>query len=141
MIAAVRTLYPGFESTLSITIKITPQGRVFYCGGARNLLPLAYERPAPNTRTKGLKTGKNREFLQKTVFLGNFYTTHDRTHPQNFGIFTLFHTKIPYKNNREFFVTYQGIINEYQGTLFQAPATRNEPKYTNIPHFDIAVCL
>ena len=41
------------------TLKITS-------GGARNLLPLAYERPAPNTRTKGLKTGKNREFLQKT---------------------------------------------------------------------------
>lgn len=44
-------------------------------GGARNLLPLVYERPASNIRTKGLKTGKNREFLQKTVFLGNFYTT------------------------------------------------------------------
>ena len=55
-------------------------------GGARNLLHLAYERPAPNTRTKGLKTGKNREFLQKMVFLGNFYTTHDRTRPQIFGV-------------------------------------------------------
>ena len=44
-------------------------------GGARNILPLAYERPAPNTRTKGLKTGKNREFLQKTVFFWQFYTT------------------------------------------------------------------
>ena len=41
-------------------------------GGARNLLPLAYERPAPNIRTKGLKTGKNREFLQKTVLLAIF---------------------------------------------------------------------
>ena len=81
-------------------------------GGARNLLPLAYERPAPNTRTKGLKTGKNREFLQKTVFFRQFYTTYDRTRPQIFGIFTLFHTKIPCKNNREFFRTYQGIISE-----------------------------
>ena len=44
-------------------------------GGARNLLPLAYERPAPDIRTERSKTGKNREFLQKTVFLGNFYTT------------------------------------------------------------------
>ena len=58
------------------------------------------------------KTGKNREILQKTVFLGNFYTTQTRTRPQNFGIFTLPHTKIPYKNNREVFGTYQGIINE-----------------------------
>ena len=81
-------------------------------GGARNLLPLAYERTAPNTRTKGLKTGKNREFLQKTVFLGNFYTTQTRTRPHIFGIFTLSRTKIPYKNNREFFGTYQGIISE-----------------------------
>ena len=44
--------------------KQTPQefcGDLFIPGGARNLLPLGYERPAPNTRTKGLKTGKNRE--------------------------------------------------------------------------------
>ena len=72
-------------------------------GGARNLLHLAYERPAPNTRTKGLKTGKNRDFLQKMAFWGNFYTTHDRIQPQIFGIFTLPRIKIPYKNNREFF--------------------------------------
>ena len=44
-------------------------------GGAKNLLPLAYERPAPDIRTKGLKTGKNRDFLQKNGILGNFYTT------------------------------------------------------------------
>ena len=50
------------------TLKITS-------GGASNLLPLAYERPAPDIRTKGLKTGKNREFLQKMAFGGNFYTT------------------------------------------------------------------
>lgn len=84
-------------------------------GGARNILPLAYERPAPNTRTKGLKTGKNREFLQKMAFLGNSYTTHTRTRPQIFGIFTLSRTKIPYKNNRDFFITHQEIISEYQG--------------------------
>ena len=84
-------------------------------GGARNLLPLAYERPAPDIRPKRSKTGKNREFLQKTVFLGNFYTTYDRTRPQIFGVFTLPRTKIPYKNNREVFGLYQGIINEYQG--------------------------
>ena len=88
-------------------------GWVFILGGARNLLPLAYERPAaPNTRTKGLKTGKNREFLQKMAFLGNSYTTHTRTRPQIFGIFTLPRTKIPYRNNREFFGTQQGIICE-----------------------------
>ena len=82
-----------------------PQGHVFYCGGARNLLPLAYERPASDIRTERSKTGKNREFLQKTVFLGNFYTTQTRTRLQIFGAFTLFHTKIPYKNNRDFFET------------------------------------
>ena len=95
--------------------KQTPQeisGDLFITGGARNLLPLAYEKPAPNTRTKGLKTRKNREFLQKMVFFRQFYTTHDRTHPQIFGIFTLFHTKIPYKNNRVFFGLCQGIISE-----------------------------
>ena len=36
----------------------------------------------PTIRTKGLKTGKNREFLQKMAFLGKFYTTQTRTHPQ-----------------------------------------------------------
>jgi len=61
------------------------------------------------------KQGKTGNFLQKTVFLGNFYTTYDRTRPQIFGIFTLLCTKIPYKNNREFFGTQQGIISEYQG--------------------------
>ena len=81
-------------------------------GGARNLLPLAYERPVPDIRPKRSKTGKNREFLQKMTFWGNFYTTQTRTRPQIFGVFTLFHTKIPYKNNREFFRTYQGIISE-----------------------------
>ena len=87
------------------TLKITS-------GGARNLLPLAYEKLAPDIRPKRSKTGKNREFLQKMAFWGNFYTTHDRTHPQIFGIFTLPRTKIPYKNNREFFGLYQGIISE-----------------------------
>ena len=51
-------------------------------GGARNLLPLAYEKPAPDIRTKRSKTGKNREFLQKTVLLAIFYTTQTRTRPQ-----------------------------------------------------------
>ena len=74
-------------------------------GGARNLLPLAYERPAPKTQTKRAKTGKNREFLQKTVLLAIFYTTQTRTRPQIFGIFTLPRIKIPHKNNREFFGT------------------------------------
>ena len=83
------------------TLKITS-------GGTRNLLHLAYEKPAPNTRTKRAKTGKNREFLQKTVFFRQFYTTHDRTHPQIFWTFTLPCTKIPYKNNRDFFGLYQG---------------------------------
>ena len=87
------------------TLKITS-------GDASNLLPLAYERPAPKTQTKRAKTGKNREFLQKMAFLGNSYTTHTRTRPQIFGIFTLPRTKIPYRNNREFFGTQQGIICE-----------------------------
>ena len=51
-------------------------------GGARNLLPLAYERPSLNIRTKWSKTGKNREFLQKMAFFGIFYTTQTRTRPQ-----------------------------------------------------------
>ena len=56
-------------------IKCPAGGHFIIPGGARNLLPLAYEKPAPNTRTKGLKTGKNREFLQKTAFFRQFYTT------------------------------------------------------------------
>ena len=87
-------------------------------GGARNLLPLAYERPAPKAQTKRAKTGKSREFLQKTVFLGNFYTTQTRTRPQIFGIFTLPRTKIPYKNNRELY--------------FSPHSTQNKPKCANI---------
>ena len=43
-----------------------------FSGGASNLLPLAYERPAPDIRPKRSKTGKNREFLQKTVLLAIF---------------------------------------------------------------------
>lgn len=66
-------------------------------------------RPSHNQNSQNRKkTGKNRDFLQKIAFFGNFYTTHNRTPPQIFGVFTLFRTKIPYKNNREFFVTYQG---------------------------------
>lgn len=84
-------------------------------GGARNLLPLAYEKPAPNTRTKWLKTGKNREFLQKTVLLAIFYTTQTRTRPQIFGIFTLPRIKIPYRNNREFFYNITGKSNVTSG--------------------------
>ena len=64
-------------------------------GGARNLLPLAYERPAPDIRPKRSKTGKNREFLQKMAFFGIFYTPQTRTRPQIFGIFTLPRIKIP----------------------------------------------
>ena len=80
------------------TLKITS-------GGARNLLPLAYERPAPDIRTERSKTGKNRDFLQKTVFFGNF-TQLRLERARRFSVFfTLFHTKIPYKNNRDFFET------------------------------------
>ena len=74
-------------------------------GGARNLLPLAYERPVPNTRTKGLKKGKNREFLQKMAFWGNFYTTQTRTRPQFSKHLRPTLPKNPYKNNREVFGT------------------------------------
>ena len=53
-------------------------------------------RPSHNQNSQNRKkTGKNREFLQKTVFLGNFYTTYDRTRPQIFGIFY----PIPHKNS------------------------------------------
>ena len=89
---------------------------------------MAYERPAPDIRMKGLKTGKNREFLQKTVLLAIFYTTQTRMCLQTFGVFTLPRIKIPYKNNREFFVTYQGIISEYQGILFQPPPHTKQTK-------------
>ena len=84
-------------------------------GGARNLLPLAYEKPAPDIRKERLKTGKNREFLQKMAFFGNFYTTQTRTRPQIFGIFTLPAPKFPTKITGNFFGLYQGIISEYQG--------------------------
>ena len=69
----------------------------------------------PTYDPNGQKQGKTGNFCKKRVFWGNFYTTYDRTRPQNFGIFTLPRTKIPYRNNREFFGLYQGIINEYQG--------------------------
>ena len=104
---------PGFRGKRNIPWDY--RGMSYIPGGARNLLPLAYERPVPDIRPKRSKTGKNREFLQKTVFLAIFYTTQTRTRPQNFGVFALPRTKIPYKNNREFFGPYQGIICEYQG--------------------------
>ena len=74
----------------------------------------------PRHKRNGQKQGKTGNFCKKRYFLGNFYTTQTRTRPQIFGIFTLPRTKIPYRNNREFFGLYQGIINEYQGidTLF-----------------------
>lgn len=56
-------------------IPLNYHGMFYITGGARNLLPLAYEKPAPKTQTKRAKTGKNREFLQKTVLLAIFYTT------------------------------------------------------------------
>ncbi len=40
LFAAVRTLCPGFESTLSNTIKNTPAGRDFYCGGDEGIRTL-----------------------------------------------------------------------------------------------------
>lgn len=80
------------------TLKITS-------GGARNLLPLAYEKLAPDIRPKRSKTGKNRKILQKMAFLGIFYTTHNRTLPQISKHLRPTHHKIPYKNNRDFFRT------------------------------------
>ena len=50
---------------------------IFYCGGARNLLPLAYERPAPDIRTKRSKTGnfcKKRTFRPKITQLALEFT-------------------------------------------------------------------
>ena len=49
-------------------------------GGARNLLPLAYERPASKTQTKRAKTGKNREkqgIFAKNGILGHFLHNSD----------------------------------------------------------------
>ena len=66
----------------------------------------------PTHEQNGQKQGKTGNFCKKRYFLGNFYTTYDRIHAQIFGIFTLPRTKIPYKNNREFFGAYQGIISE-----------------------------
>ena len=97
-------------------------GRVFYFGGASNLLPLAYERPVPNTRTKGLKTGKNREFLQKTVLLGNFYTTYDRTHPQIFGFCPALHKKSLQKQQGIFWTisgNYQRITGNFISAILE----------------------
>ena len=55
-------------------------------GGARNLLPLAYEKTAPNIRPKRSKTGKNRDFLQKTVLLA-FFTQLRLEHVRRFSVF------------------------------------------------------
>ena len=131
----------GFSSAPPIHKIKRPAGACLFYGGARNLLPLAYERPAPNIRTKWLKTGKNREFLQKTVFLGNFYTTQTRTHLQISKHLRHTRFKIPCKNNREFFGLYQGIISEYQGTLFQPPPYETNQGAPTLPNFDIVVCL
>ena len=90
-----------------------PRGGHFIIpGGARNLLPLAYESPAPDIRTERSKTGKNREFLQKAVFFRQSRTTYDRIHAQISKHLRHTRFKIPCKNNREFFGLYQGIISE-----------------------------
>lgn len=86
-------------------------------GGARNLLPLAYERPAPKTRTKRSKTGKNRDFLQKTVFLGNF-TQPRLEHTRRFAEFSpcpaqKFPTKIT-----GIFYNITGNYQRISGTIF-----------------------
>ena len=60
---------PGSHRFISLGIIKCPAGGHFIIpGGARNLLPLAYERPASDTRPKRSKTGKNREILQKMTF-------------------------------------------------------------------------
>ena len=110
-------------------------------GGARNLLPLAYERPVPKTQTKRAKTGKNREFLQKMAFLGKFYTTQARTRPQIFGILA-YSTQNSLQKQRGIFWDISGNYLRITGSFISAPApletNQNAP---TLPNFDIAVCL
>ena len=102
-------------STLRIYKKNAPLG-VFYFLAVQGIFYLWLMKDLrPTIRTKGLKTGKNRDFLQKTVFFRQFYTTYNRTRPQIFGIFTLPCTKIPYKNNREFNSPEQGFHSSASG--------------------------
>ena len=54
--------------------KQTPQefcGDLFITGGARNLLPLAYERPAPKTQTKRAKNREKQGIFAKNGTFGN----------------------------------------------------------------------
>ena len=98
-------------------------GRVFYCGGARNLLPLGYERPASNTRTKWLKTGKNREFLQKNVILTKVHTTCARIYLRFSKHLHSTNHKIPYKKQQGIFWTisgnYQRITGNFISTILE----------------------
>ena len=59
----------GFSSAPPIHKIKRPAGACLFYGGARNLLPLAYERPVPDIRPKRLKTGN---FCKKRYFLAIF---------------------------------------------------------------------
>ena len=56
-------------------------------GGARNLLPLAYEKPAPDIRPKRSKTGKNREFSAKNGLSRQFFAQPRLEHARRFSGF------------------------------------------------------
>ena len=71
-------------------------------GGARNLLPLAYERPASKTQSKWSKTGKNREFPQKTAFK-TIFTQPRLEHTRRFSVFSPYSAqKFPTKTTGNF---------------------------------------
>lgn len=73
--------------------------------------------PRPTYDQNGQKTGKNRDFLQKTVFFSNF-TQPRLEHPRRFlSIFIISNTKFPAKITGIFY----NITGNYQrisGTIF-----------------------
>lgn len=107
-------------------------GWVFILGGARNLLPLGYERPESDIRPKRSKTGKNREFLQKMAFWGNFYTTQTRTRLQIFGILPYSTQKFPTKITGNFLEPNRDLSANNRELYFSPHSTQNKPKCANI---------
>ena len=66
--------------------------------------PVAHTKSAKTHTPCNKKTGKNRDFLQKTGMSVKNHTTCTRTLPRFSKHLHPTRPKIPYKNNREFFI-------------------------------------
>ena len=89
----------------------------------------------PTIRTKGLKTGKNREFLQKTVFLAIF-TQPTIEHARRFSVFLPYSTqKFPTKITGKFLEHIRELSANNRELYFkpQPPETnQNIPTYPTL---------